>query len=928
MYISNEYIKFSDIQDIKILLTFLKAKANNEDASKLEKGCINRDLLDEDKKILTQKALDLLTFLTVDIYKKSINFLTDFDIYKSINISEVIENVEQALLENEDKKPQETTPTTKPINNNTPTTTEKEKTTPTTTEKEKTTPTTTEKEKTTPTTTEKEKTTPTTTETLINLIDDIQKLANDIRKENNINKSFSLKAFKHLMTLFIKNGSVDYRELQRNKKELVGSIGTYRADLANLNHIGWIYEDLEGLYKLNKDKFYNDLDRAGLLKLAEQETRFNSMPLKERECLIDEYEAFREGKYIKDGVLTFDFNTDSIEEYFTSSLLLNNTKYYIDKFRKQYFKEKIKELDNEDLFDNILPYPILKFNFQNLPYTARETIQYPNINKLGKLLVVEGELLEATPIKNIVICAEYEFGCSKELKYFFREDKNIPKYLTKGRGEDKETWVLTKKYVATYQELLIQQPIDTLNPTETPKPLKVVWIGADGVFEENNKIRVIGILDIDKSDKPISPYIINALQIEVIDTFSKQELLEEDIRKAKEYFKSKNGNIQEIANDLLYNIKGGDYDQLKLAVLLQQVNLQDTPKKFKNQNLHILIVSDPGMGKTQILRRIEELFPNNIYVDMQNTTQSGLIGAMVKKEGMISTGSWYYEKGAIPLANGGVLCADEKPKEYGIKYINEAMENGRISITKATKPNLKLPANIASLYAMNPIREKFDPNISIKEQIPMPESTLSRFDLILAMKDEVKSFEDELEKLLATFDDEEEDIKNIPDDEALKRYILYAQTFNPTVPKDIKLKVAKYVHKLRCKNNVNIRIMWSIRKLCVALAKANLRDEVIEEDLNTAIELYESFLNTFLYDPETGKLDFGRVFGTTEKEREKMDIVLDAIKKYSESGTLASWQSIYDEVNEYMTEDELEDMLEKLKRNGEIVEPKPNKYAT
>ena len=142
--------------------------------------------------------------------------------------------------------------------------------------------------------------------------------------------------------------------------------------------------------------------------------------------------------------------------------------------------------------------------------------------------------------------------------------------------------------------------------------------------------------------------------------------------------------------------------------------------------------------------------------------------------------------------------------------------------------------------------------------------------------------------------------------------------------KEIKLKTAKYVYKLRSKNNVNIRIMWSIRKLCVALAKANLRSEVIEEDFDTAITLYESFLNTFLYDPETGKLDFGRLYGTTEKDMEKMDMVLEKIKLNG----LVSWQSIYDEVQEYMSEDELTDILEKLKKNGEIVEPKPNKYST
>jgi DNA replicative helicase MCM subunit Mcm2 (Cdc46/Mcm family) len=312
---------------------------------------------------------------------------------------------------------------------------------------------------------------------------------------------------------------------------------------------------------------------------------------------------------------------------------------------------------------------------------------------------------------------------------------------------------------------------------------------------------------------------------------------------------------------------------------------------------------------------------------MQNTTQSGLVGAMVKKEGLISTGSWYYERGAIPLAHGGVLCADEKPKSYGIKYVNEAMENGRTSITKASKPDLKIPANIASLYAMNPVREKFDPNMSIKEQIPLPESTFSRFDLILAMRDEVKSFNEELDQLIAAFGDEYEE-GNTVDDEALKRYILYAQTFNPVIPKEIILKTAKYVHKLRCNNEVTMRLMWSIRKLCVALAKANLRREVIEEDYNNAIKLHESFLNTFLYDPETGKYDIGRLYGTTEKERTRMSNILGIIKEKSRDGHLVEYDTIvtYAEEQLLLEEEQVKSILDELLKIGDIDEPRHGKY--
>ena len=188
MYDNKKYIIFSDVQSIKLLLTFLKARANNEDSSKLEVACINRDLLDENKHILTQRALDILIFLTVDIYNKSINFLTDFEVYKSINIKDVIEKVEQALVKNGDKKPTETNTTNSGM----------------------------------------EYDYTTNSEEVIYLIDDIQKLANDIRKEYNISKCFSLKVFKHILKLLLENNKLDYRELQKIKKnwlEVLGHIG-------------------------------------------------------------------------------------------------------------------------------------------------------------------------------------------------------------------------------------------------------------------------------------------------------------------------------------------------------------------------------------------------------------------------------------------------------------------------------------------------------------------------------------------------------------------------------------------------------------------------------------------------------------------------------------------------------------------------------
>jgi hypothetical protein len=122
------------------------------------------------------------------IFTITVNFLTDFEVYKSINIKEVIKKVEQALVKNGGKKPTETNTTNSGM----------------------------------------EYDYTTNSEEVIYLIDDIQKLANDIRKEYNISKCFSLKVFKHILKLLLENNKLDYRELQKIKKnwlEVLGHIG-------------------------------------------------------------------------------------------------------------------------------------------------------------------------------------------------------------------------------------------------------------------------------------------------------------------------------------------------------------------------------------------------------------------------------------------------------------------------------------------------------------------------------------------------------------------------------------------------------------------------------------------------------------------------------------------------------------------------------
>lgn len=897
-------------QDVKALLSFLKSKvSNSKDLDKERKFAYNRGLID-DKDFPTKKALDILGALS-ELFP-DIDFLNS-DVIKSIDINEIVERLNQ-IMENYNQ-----------FTNGTPTDTNGQLGDDNNTNGQLGIPTDTNGQLGNVGNTNDK-----TIELLLNnyekIKEDIRKLANELRKSKGDKNTFGTKSFYDLISWLLSNGFIDTRYITENIKNLNASLGSYKSDISALKKIQWIYEDLDGLYKLNIEKFLNDLDRAGLfrkiayeriIKYEEENTEFSWF----KSILHRAYEELVNGYYVDDnGVFRFEFGDEILEQYYASSYLLNNTKYLINRLQRDYFekwrKEHFEDIEPEDT----VLFPLLKCNFINIPITAKEYIQYPDPSKVGKLIVVEAEILEATPIKNIVICAEYGDEDNPHFEFFDLNTKKIPEVIKIGSGEDKRELKLIRKYIHTVQEFLLQQPIDELNPKEEPKPIKGVWIGAEGLFDIGAKVRIVGILDIDKSDRPISPYMIRILNIEEIEEFS-YGLTEEDTKIAKEYYDIKNGDLFKIAEDLFPNIEG--YELLKVAILLQLCNVEAEPKDNYNWNIHILMVGDPSTGKSQIINRVYNLFPNNQYADLTNATQAGLVGAMEAIKGYLGE-VYTFKRGVIPKANGAVLCLDEKGTKDSYKYINTSMEHGYTSVNKRGR-DIKLKTNCAYLWGCNPKKERFDREQCLTEQIGIPYSTLSRFDLIVAMFDKPKEKE-EIREVIDSILGERK--KNKVDDEVLKRYILYARTFNPTIPDEVKDLIADYYYNLQSKSEfLTYRVVKSLLKLVRAIAKAHLRNEVKKEDFELAKQIYQMYLDTVLYDPESGKYDFGKLGKATKSERDKMDKLLEIIKEISESRTdnLAPQTEIEEKAKELLgiDEEEVDRLLNKLKREGEIFDPRP-----
>ena len=376
-------------------------------------------------------------------------------------------------------------------------------------------------------------------------------------------------------------------------------------------------------------------------------------------------------------------------------------------------------------------------------------------------------------------------------------------------------------------------------------------------------VDVLGTFNVERinPNKPDFDFLINLHNITPVnDSFEDYRITESDKREIREM--SKNPDIyRKLVDTLMPEIYG--YDVVKEGLLLQLFEgnrpFEDSFKSdyMDRWTIHVLLIGDPGIGKSQIISALKKRAPKIISIAGTNTSQAGLTSSAVKDE---LTGTWAMEAGAIVLADTGILCIDEYDKltPSAQKSLNEPMEQLSVSSAKANLVQT-MSARTSLLVCANPKYSRFDKYQDLTKQIDIPDSNLSRFDLVFALEDTINK---EKDTMLATNLLHKENFINdveVIDKDLFKKYITYAKTecFPILEESACKCLVEFYVNTRQAASRdgsakpITTRDLMALERLTIARAKTELRDLATINDAQEAIRIYSEALATIGLSPET-----------------------------------------------------------------------------
>jgi len=247
-----------------------------------------------------------------------------------------------------------------------------------------------------------------------------------------------------------------------------------------------------------------------------------------------------------------------------------------------------------------------------------------------------------------------------------------------------------------------------------------------------------------------------------------------------------------------------------------------------------------------------------------------------------------------------------------------------------------LNARTAILAAANPALGRYDPYRSVTENISLPITILSRFDLIFVVRDVPDKEHDALmaTHILDTHRAKEAPVEPPIPPELLRKYISYAKMIEPKLTDEAIQRIRDFYLEMRSLSSgegspiaITARQLESLIRIAEARARAALRDYVTAEDAEAAINIMKRSLQEVGIDVETKRIDIDVIMtGKPKSLRDKLQIVLDAVARLDEGDGVSEVDLIRELEPEGLTEAEVRRLLGVLLRDGMIFEARPGRY--